>query len=612
MTSLQRSPDGGSRGERRGRVIAVRENLVVVATDDVLVKNEVAFVHCRGLRLQAEVLRVRGRLADLQVFEDTLGVSVGDEVALTGRPLSATLGPGLLGKVFDGLQNPLASLAESHGFFLPRGAALEPLDPARKWKLTARVSPGDTVFAGDTLGIVPEGALGHHVMAPADLRGAAEVEWITEGSVTTGVEVARLRETDGTVRPIMLQCQWPVRTPYSQALLDMRRSERLYPQEPLITGVRIVDSFFPIALGGTACIPGPFGAGKTVLQNLLARYSLVDVVVIIACGERAAEVVELITQFPQLADPRSGQPLMERTVIICNTSAMPVVSRESSVYLGITIAEYYRAMGLQVLTIADSTSRWAQAMREISGRMEEIPGEEAFPAYLDSSIRSVYERAGVIRRHDGATGSLTLIGTVSPAGGNFEEPVTQATLGAAKVFLGLSAERAYRRAYPAIDPLQSWSRYRDQLGPWFDANFGREWNVRILSLQDLLRRGDAVAQMMEVAGEEGISLEDYVLLQKALLLDRVFLQQDAFDPVDVSTPIERQRALLELLWSVVQPGFGFTGREEARHYFAQLGTYFRALNSSVWQSPDYRQQNELIRDHLGRAKPPAPRRDASG
>lgn len=598
MTSLQPSAEAGSRGGRRGRVIAVRENLIVVATDDVLVKNEVAFVESRGLRLQAEVLRVRGRLADLQVFEDTQGVSVGDEVALTGQPLSATLGPGLLGKVFDGLQNPLASLAESHGFFLPRGAALEPLDPSRTWKLSARVAAGDTVFAGDTLGTVPEGALVHHVMVPADLKGAAEVEWIAEGSVTIGVEVARLRGADGQVHPIMLQSTWPVRTPFSQALLDVRLGERLYPQEPLVTGVRIVDSFFPIALGGTACIPGPFGAGKTVLQNLLARYSLVDVVVIIACGERAAEVVELITQFPQLADPRSGQPLMERTVIICNTSAMPVVSRESSVYLGITIAEYYRAMGLQVLTIADSTSRWAQAMREISGRMEEIPGEEAFPAYLDSSIRSIYERAGVIRRRDGTVGSLTLIGTVSPAGGNFEEPVTQSTLGAAKVFLGLSADRAYRRAYPAIDPLQSWSRYRDQLGPWFDANFGRAWNVRILALQDLLRRGDAVAQMMEVAGEEGISLEDYVLLQKALLVDRVFLQQDAYDPVDVSTPIERQRALLELLWTAVEARPGFTEREEARHFFAQLGTHFRALNSSVWESPDFRQQHEQVLRHL--------------
>jgi len=606
MTSLQRSSEVRSRDERRGRVVAVRENLVVVATDDILVKNEVAFVHCRGLRLQAEVLRIRGRLADLQVFEDTLGVSVGDEVALSGQPLSATLGPGLLGKVFDGLQNPLASLAESHGFFLPRGAALEPLDPSRTWKLTARVAAGDTVFAGDTLGIVPEGALGHHVMVPADLKGAAEVEWIAEGSVTIEEEVARLRGGDGRLHPITLRRHWPVRMPFAQGLLDVRLSERLYPQEPLVTGVRIVDSFFPIALGGTACIPGPFGAGKTVLQNLLARYSLVDVVVIIACGERAAEVVELITQFPQLADPRSGQPLMERTVIICNTSAMPVVSRESSVYLGITIAEYYRAMGLQVLTIADSTSRWAQAMREISGRMEEIPGEEAFPAYLDSSIRSIYERAGVIRRRDGAVGSLTLIGTVSPAGGNFEEPVTQSTLGAAKVFLGLSADRAYRRAYPAIDPLQSWSRYRDQLGPWFDAHFGRTWNVRILALQDLLRRGDAVAQMMEVAGEEGISLEDYVLMQKALLVDRVFLQQDAYDPVDVSTPIERQRALLELLWSVFESKFSFTEREQAREFFAKLSVFFRALNSSVWASPDYRQHHDQILRHLSREEGPVP------
>jgi len=602
MTSSPRSPDAALSGARRGRVAAVRENLVIVGTDDVLVKNEVAFVHCRGQRLQAEVLRIRGRLADLQVFEDTVGVTVGDEVELTGRPLSATLGPGLLGKVFDGLQNPLATLAESHGFFLPRGAVSEPLDSAASWKLTARVAIGQTVHAGDTLGIVPEGAVAHHVMVPADFHGPAEVAWIGEGSVTVGSEVARLRDADRGLHSVTLQQQWPIRIPFAQGLLDRRLSERLYPGEPLFTGVRIVDAFFPIALGGTACIPGPFGAGKTVLQNLLARYSLVDVVVIIACGERAAEVVELITQFPQLADPRSGQPLMERTVIICNTSAMPVVARESSMYLGITIAEYYRAMGLQVLTIADSTSRWAQAMREISGRMEEIPGDEAFPAYLDSSIRSIYERAGVIRRRDGVVGSLTLIGTVSPAGGNFEEPVTQSTLGAAKVFLGLSAERAYRRAYPAIDPLQSWTRYRDQLGPWFEAHFGVTWNARILALQDLLRRGDAVAQMMEVAGEEGISLEDYVLLQKALLVDRVFLQQDAYDPVDVSTPVERQHALLALLWSAFEHKFDFTEREQAREFFARLGVSFRALNSSVWDSPDYRQQHDQIVRQLGRTE----------
>ena len=594
MSSSPQRPEGGSPGVRAGRVVAVRENLVTVATDDVLVKNEVAFVHCRGQRLQAEVLRIRGRQADLQVFEDTVGVAVGNEVELTGRPLSATLGPGLLGKVFDGLQNPLASLAESHGFFLPRGAVTEALDSASRWKLAARVAIGQTVCGGDTLAVVPEGPVEHHVMVPADFRGEARVEWLAAGSVGVEAEVARLRGTDGRVHPVTLRRQWPVRVPFARGMLESRLVERLYPQEPLLTGVRIVDAFFPVALGGTACIPGPFGAGKTVLQNLLARYALVDVVVIIACGERAAEVVELITQFPQLADPRSGRSLMERTVIICNTSAMPVVSRESSMYLGITLAEYYRAMGLQVLAIADSTSRWAQAMREISGRMEEIPGEEAFPAYLDSAIRSIYERAGVIRRRDGAVGSLTLIGTVSPAGGNFEEPVTQSTLGAAKVFLGLSSDRAYRRAYPAIDPLQSWTRYRDQLGPWFDARFGTAWNARILALQDLLRRGDAVAQMMEVAGEEGIGLDDYVLMQKALLVDRVFLQQDAYDPVDVTTPVERQHALLELLWTAYQRPLDFTEREQAREFFTRLVVSFRALNSSVWDSPDYRHHREQV------------------
>jgi len=355
----------------------------------------------------------------------------------------------------------------------------------------------------------------------------------------------------------------------------------------LVTTIRTIDTFFPIARGGTACIPGPFGAGKTVLQTLIARYSAVDVVIVVACGERAGEVVDTINEFSEVQDPRGGGSLMDRTVIICNTSSMPVAAREASIYTGITLGEYYRQMGLDVLLLADSTSRWAQAMRETSGRLEEIPGEEAYPAYLDSAIKGVYERAGVMSTRDGSTGSLTMIGTVSPAGGNFEEPVTQSTLGTVKTFLGLSYDRAYKRFYPAIDPLLSWSRYREQLRDHLDRNLGSGWTTSIEAMLGLLRQADAVYQMMQVTGEEGISLADFVIYQKAQFVDTVYLQQDAFDAVDVSTPMDRQQAMLQLLRDVTEREFMFDNKEESRGFFVRLTSSFRNLNYSASDSSDY-------------------------
>ena len=371
----------------------------------------------------------------------------------------------------------------------------------------------------------------------------------------------------------------------------MRRglSDRCYPSEPLVTTIRLIDTFFPTALGGTACIPGPFGAGKTVLQSLIARYSSVDVVVVVACGERAGEVVETITEFAHMPDPQGGGALMDRTVIVCNTSSMPVAAREASIYTGVTLAEYYRQMGLRVLLLADSTSRWAQAMRETSGRLEEIPGEEAYPAYLDSAIKGIYERAGVIRTNDGASGSLTMIGTVSPAGGNFEEPVTQATLGTVKAFLGLSYDRAYKRFYPAIDPLISWSRYLDQLRPHFEAKVRPGWADLVKRLVGLLHEGDSVAQMMQVTGEEGISLQDFVTHEKAKFLDMVYLQQDAFDPVDVSTPLDRQKESLLLIQRLVEREMFFEDKEQVRDYFTRLTGLFKNLNYSERGSQEYSQ-----------------------
>jgi len=379
-------------------------------------------------------------------------------------------------------------------------------------------------------------------------------------------------------------------------MLRRRYAERLYPTEPMTTTTRIIDTFFPIARGGMACIPGPFGAGKTVLQSLISRYSTVDIVIVTACGERAGEVVETIKEFPETKDPRTGGSLMDRTIIICNTSSMPVAARESSIYTGITLGEYYRQMGYNVLVIADSTSRWAQAMRETSGRMEEIPGEEAFPAYLDSSVKNIYERAGVIKCPDQSIGSLTMIGTVSPAGGNFEEPVTQATMATVKTFLGLSYDRAYKRFYPAIDPLISWSRYLDQLKDWFAENFGAEWVSDVKAMQELLHQGDSIYQMMQVTGEEGISIEDYIVWQKATLLDMVFLQQDAFDEVDESMPLTRQHESFQLIKDLIQRNYQFKDKDEARNMFTQITGLYKNLNYSPAESQEYQRYQKEIED----------------
>ncbi len=580
-----------------GSVIAVRDNLVTIEVpDSPIMKNEVAFVHLGEQRLKAEVLRVQGREADIQVFEDTAGVRIGDPVELSSEMLSVSLGPGLLGQVYDGLQNPLQTFADQHGFFLPRGQDIDGLDRVKKWPVTAKVAVGDRVPPGGVLATVPEGPFEHKIMVPFGEPEAVEVTWIRAEPLTVDDAVARVVGADGKEREITMVQRWPVRRPVPEALLRRRFAERLYPSEPLVTTVRIIDTFFPVALGGTACIPGPFGAGKTVMQSLISRYSTAEVVIIVACGERAGEVVETITEFPETADPRTGGSLMDRTVIICNTSSMPVAARESSIYTGITLGEYYRQMGYKVLVIADSTSRWAQAMRETSGRMEEIPGEEAFPAYLDSSIRSVYERAGVIRTPGGDTGSLTMIGTVSPAGGNFDEPVTQATLATVKTFLGLSYERAYKRYYPAIDPLISWSRYLDQLQAWYGKNLNETWVEDVKAFQELLGRGDSIYQMMQVTGEEGITLEDFVTWQKSMLLDMVYLQQDAFDDVDVSMPQERQLESFRLLKTLIDHDYNFADKDAARDYFTRLTGLYKNLNYSPSGSAEYERFRRQIEE----------------
>lgn len=581
---------------RAAKIIGVKESLVLIEVDEntSIMKNELGYICVGDERLKAEVLRVRRRTADMQVFEDTRGVRVGDRVELTGEMLSAVLGPGLLGQVFDGLLNPLHALADKYGFFLPRGVTIPSLDLDKKWAFEPCVTAGDRVKPGGVIGTVPEGEFRHKIMVPFNLPEAVEITWIRGGNLGVEEVVARYRSSKGKEKELTLSQRWPVRKPIPEALIRRSYAERLYPSEPITTATRIIDTFFPIAQGGTGCVPGPFGAGKTVLQSLIARYSTVDIVVIVACGERAGEVVETITEYPETKDPRTGGTLMDRTVIICNTSSMPVAAREASIYTGITLGEYFRQMGYNVLLIADSTSRWAQAMRETSGRMEEIPGEEGFPAYLDSSIKNVYERAGVLRCPDGSIGSLTMIGTVSPAGGNFEEPVTQSTLGTVKTFLGLSSDRAYRRFYPAIDPLISWSRYLDQLDDWFSKNIDVNWVDNVKAMQALLEQGDGIYQMMQVTGEEGITEDDFTTWQKSLLLDMVYLQQDAFDEVDACMSRERQLESFQLLKGLIDASYDFKDKDAARDFFTELTSLYKNWNYSAPESVEFDRYRKSI------------------
>ena len=556
-----------------GRIVAVYGNMVIAETPGRVVQNSIAYC-CRldGARLLSETIRIRGSLADLQVFEETRGLHVGDEVDFQDEMLSVVLGPGLLGQIYDGLQNPLPQLAEEVGYFLEPGRYIHGLDTEKTWAFTPTAAVGDAVGAASKLGTVPEGIFTHEIMAPFDLDGTWTVAEIAgAGDYTIEKEIAAVTGPDGQRRSVTMQQKWPVK----RALRICRR--RLMPTEPLVTGVRIIDTMFPIVRGGTYCIPGPFGAGKTVLQQITSRHAEVDIVIVAACGERAGEVVETLREFPELIDPRTGKSLMERTIIICNTSAMPVAAREASVYTAATLAEYYRQMGLNVLLLADSTSRWAQAMRELSGRLEEIPGEEAFPAYLESRIAGFYERAGAVELNDGRIGTLTIGGTVSPAGGSFEEPVTQGTLKVVGAFHGLSRVRSDARRYPAIDPLDSWSKYTG----FIDAD-------KVAEVRALLTRGHEVQQMMTVVGEEGTSIEDITISLKANFFDDCYLQQNAFDDVDAATPADRQRFVFDKIIEVLRMDFAFADKEQARRTLVHANDLFFNWNYAATDSDDYK------------------------
>ncbi len=572
--------------QTRGTVIGVNGNMVSVEITGDVALNEVGYILVGDQRLKSEIIRIRGSRVEMQVFEMTRGIGIGDQVEFTDQMLAVELGPGLLSQVYDGLQNPLPELAEECGFFLQRGIYLNALNRSTKWDFTPVAKEGDVLTAGDTIGTVPEGIFTHRIMVPFDVKGSVTLKKVVDaGQYTVDHVVAQAQDEKGQTFSLTMMFQWPVK----RAITTY--AERLKPIEQLVTKVRIIDTFLPVALGGTYCIPGPFGAGKTVLQQVTSRNAEVDIVIIAACGERAGEVVETLKEFPELIDPKTGRTLIERTVIICNTSSMPVAAREASVYTAVTIAEYYRQMGLNILLLADSTSRWAQAMREMSGRLEEIPGEEAFPAYLESVIASFYERAGLVRLKDGSKGSVTIGGTVSPAGGNFEEPVTQATLKVVGAFHGLSRDRADARKYPSIHPLESWSKYGGCIDP-----------KQTQYARDILFRGNEINQMMKVVGEEGTSLDDYIIYQKAEFLDRVYLQQDSFDPVDASVNVERQTYIFGIIFDILGSKYDLASQKEARDFFNKLRQNFLDFNGAEWKGDGFTTLEKEIKDMLSEKK----------
>ncbi|MBI3236831.1 MAG: V-type ATP synthase subunit A [Chlamydiales bacterium] len=575
-----------------GRVKKAFGNLLYVEFEGDIRQGEVCLVRLGGgISLKAEVIEIVGNAAKIQVFEDTRGVKLNTMVEFSASLLEAELGPGLLTSIVDGLQNPLEKVADATGLFLTRGVYLPPLDRSKHWDFHLSVRVGDLVSRGDSLGYVVEGRFHHQIMVPFTHFGRYTINWVIKpGSYTIDTVVARGVDENLVEHNFTMVQKWPIKMPLIEG-------EKIKATRMMDIGLRTIDTQFPILKGGSFSSPGPFGAGKTVLQHHLSKYAAVDLVVVVACGERAGEVVEVLKTFPHLIDPHTNEALINRTVIICNTSSMPVAAREASIYMGATIAEYYRQMGLDVLLLADSTSRWAQAMREMSGRLEEIPGEEAFPAYLGSRIAAFYERSGVISLRNGKTGSLTIGGTVSPAGGNFEEPVTQATLSVVGAFHGLSRSRSDARRYPAIDPLISWSKYVDDVGMELETK-APGWDKMVKKAGKILREGDEIGKRMEVVGEEGVSMEDMITYLKSELYEIVYLQQNAFDKEDAYCPLKRQIPLFRLIFQIFNARFSFTSHDEARSFFLEIQNELKNMNFLTFESDRYIQALQRIEHKL--------------
>ena len=575
-----------------GKVTGIVSNLVTVAVDGPVAENELCYITLGGSRLLAEVIKVNGDKASVQVFESTRGLKNGDSVEFLGKMLEVTLGPGLLSGIYDGLQNNLTTM---EGVFLKRGEYTEPLDHAVSWDFTPIAKPGDKVVAADWLGEVKEGWLPHKIMVPFSFEGEFTVKEVAPaGSYTIDKTIAVLTDASGDDVPVTMTQKWPVKV----AVKGYREKPR--PSKIMETGVRVIDTFNPIAEGGTGFIPGPFGCGKTVLQHAIAKQGDADVIVMAACGERANEVVEIFTEFPELIDPHTGRHLMERTTIICNTSNMPVAAREASVYTAMTLCEYYRAMGLKCLLLADSTSRWAQALREMSNRMEELPGADAFPVDLSAIISNFYARAGMVVLNNGQTGAVTFIGTVSPAGGNLKEPVTESTKKAARCFYALEQNRADQKRYPAVNPIDSYSKYLEypEIQEFLNTTVQKGWTEKVLKAKNIVRRGREMADQINILGDDGVPMSYHEAFWKSELVDFAFLQQDAFDSVDALCPMERQKYMLDCILDICDRSFEFENFEECRTYFKDLINTLRQMNYTEFQSPKFHDYEQQLKKQL--------------
>ena len=561
-----------------GKVTGIVSNLVTVQVDGPVAENELCYINLRGTDLLAEVIKVTGDKASVQVFESTRGLRNGDKVEFLGRMLEATLGPGLLSSVYDGLQNDLTTMSD---VFLKRGEYTDPLDHVKLWDFEPIAKPGDKVAAADWLGEVKEGWLPHKIMVPFTFKGSYTVKEVAPaGQYNIDTVIATLENEEGEDVKVTMTQKWPVKI----AIKGYKEKPR--PQKIMETGVRVIDTFNPIAEGGTGFIPGPFGCGKTVLQHAIAKQGEADIIVMAACGERANEVVEIFTEFPELIDPHTGRHLMERTTIICNTSNMPVAAREASVYTAMTICEYYRAMGHRCLLLADSTSRWAQALREMSNRMEELPGADAFPVDLSSIISNFYARAGMVVLNNGEKGAVTFIGTVSPAGGNLKEPVTESTKKAARCFYALEQNRADQKRYPAVNPIDSYSKYLEypEIQAFLDETVEPGWVSNIAKAKNIVRRGREAADQINILGDDGVPMSYHETFWKSELVDFTFLQQDAFDPIDSICPMERQKYMLDLVLDICDHSFTFDDYEQCRDYFKNMINIIRQMNYSEFES----------------------------
>lgn len=571
-----------------GKVTGIVSNLVTVEVDGPVAENELCYITLGGTKLMAEVIKVKGKNASVQVFESTRGLKNGDSVEFEGKMLEISLGPGLLSSVYDGLQNNLTTM---EGVFLKRGEYTAPLDNTKLWDFTPMVNPGDKVIAADWLGEVKEGWLPHKIMVPFSFKGTYTVKSIVAaGQYNIDHTIAVLTDESGEDVPVTMVQKWPVKV----AIKCYKEKPR--PNKIMETGVRVIDTLNPIAEGGTGFIPGPFGCGKTVLQHAIAKQGDADVIVMAACGERANEVVEIFTEFPELIDPHTGRHLMERTTIICNTSNMPVAAREASVYTAMTICEYYRAMGLKCLLLADSTSRWAQALREMSNRMEELPGADAFPVDLSAIISNFYARSGMVVLNNGKTGAVTFIGTVSPAGGNLKEPVTESTKKAARCFYALEQNRADQKRYPAVNPIDSYSKYLEypEIREFLDEKIEKGWADMVAKAKNIIRQGRDAAEQINILGDDGVPMSYHETFWKSELLDFVFLQQDAFDAVDSLCPLERQKYMLNLILDICDRKFEFDNFEDCRNFFKEMINDLRQMNYTDFHSEDFEKYNSQL------------------